>query len=356
MNANTVLNPLADLSQAFDQNQVSCDLREFIKAVQLRPYFHPIIDVFTGTVLGYEVLSRGAEPYESPYKMFQEAARVGATWDLEMQCCKVALEKIAGFSEPLKSMNYFVNVSPTVFSDPRFINEFTKESLLEYGIDRRQIIIEITEEKAIHNYRLFENLIAHYSHEGFHIALDDFGSGHSGLITLVASTPHFLKLEMAIVRDVHKHDYKQKLVKTIVSFASSVNARLIAEGVKCLEELEVLIRYGVRHAQGFLFGTPQPHPLFPVKEWKGRLETLVEKYDVASVDLDTRIGGLVIRPATIQKGMMTCKDMDVMFKKMPHLDHVVILDKDIAFGLVTRQHFYLETGEPSVTPFFRKNR
>ena len=53
--------------------------------------------------------------------------------------------------------------------------------------------------------------------------------------------------------------------------------------------------------------------------------------------------------------MMTCKDMDVMFKKMPHLDHVVILDKDIAFGLVTRQHFYLERqGEPSVTPFSEK--
>ena len=121
----------------------------------------------------------------------------------------VAFEKIAGFNDPFNAFHYFINVSPPVFNDPRFTGEITKERLRQYGIDRRQIVIEITEEKAIHDYERFQTLINHYSHEGFNIALDDFGSGHSGLITLVASTPHYLKLDMAIVRDVHKHDYKQ---------------------------------------------------------------------------------------------------------------------------------------------------
>ncbi len=317
---------------------------QFIKAVQVCPHFHPIIDVFTGTVLGYEVLSRGKSPYETPYKIFKEATRLDATWELEMACCNAALEKISSFPENLKNTNFFINISPVAFADPRFLEEFTKFSLEKYGIDQRNIVIEITEEKAINNYSTFEKLIAHYTQEGFNIALDDFGSGHSGMITLVAATPHFLKLDMAIVRDVHKHDYKQKLVKAITTFASSVNARLIAEGVECIEELEVLMRYNVRYVQGFLFGTPQADPYLLAEHWKTTLKTLVEKYDIAAVDLDTQISGLVSCPTIIQKNTMTCKELDVVFKKNPYLDHVVILDTDSIIGLITRQLFFLETG------------
>lgn len=318
-------------------------IAQFIKAVQVQPHFHPIIDIFTGTVLGYEVLSRGKSPYETPYKIFHEATRLNATWELEMACCNAALEKISSFQETLKNSNFFINISPVAFADPRFLEEFTKFSLEKYGIDRRNIVIEITEEKAISNYSTFEKLIAHYTQEGFNIALDDFGSGHSGMITLVAATPHFLKLDMAIVRNVHKHDYKQKLVKAITSFASSVNARLIAEGVECTEELEVLMRYSVRYVQGFIFGTPQPEPYSLAGNWKITLKKLVEKYDIAAIDLDTRISGLVNCPIIIQKNTMTCKELDVVFKKNPHLDHVVILDEAIV-GLITRQLFYSETG------------
>ncbi|MGV8058332.1 MAG: EAL domain-containing protein [Smithellaceae bacterium] len=329
---------------AGQDSEINSIIERFIELIQVRPHFHPIVDILTGTVLGYEVLSRGSSPYESPYAMFKEAARLDAIWELEMACCNAALAKIASFPEPLKTANFFVNISPVVFADPRFLNEFTRFSLEEYGIDRRNIIIEITEEKAISNYSTFEKLIAHYTQEGFNIALDDFGSGHSGLITLVASTPHFLKLDMAIVRNVHKHDYKQKLVKAITTFAASVNARLIAEGVECVEELEVLMRYGVRYVQGFLFGTPQPEPYSLPMEWWPKLKVLVEKYDIAAIDLDTRIGGLVSFPTIIRKDEMTCKELDLVFKKNFHLDHIVILDEGAVVGLITRQLFYSETG------------
>ena len=326
----------------------------FVQTVQIRPHFHPIVDIFSGTVLGYEVLARGTSPFESPYAMFKEATRLGITWEMEMACCTAAFSKIASLPEPYGSMNYFVNVSPVVFADPRFLDEFTSFSLQQYGIDRRNIVIEITEEKAINNYSTFERLIAHYTQQGFNIALDDFGSGHSGLITLIASTPHYLKLDMAIVRDVHKYDYKQKLVKSMSSFASSVNARLIAEGVECLEELEVLIRYGVRYIQGFIFGTPQPEPYAIDRAWKKTLKGMVEKYDVAAIDLDTRIGGLVTLPKTIAGHTMTCKELDVVFKKQPHLDHIVVLDRGAISGMITRQHFYAVTGGPFGYQLFQK--
>lgn len=319
-------------------------VNEFIATVQVRPHFHPIIDLFTGSVLGFEVLSRGAFPFETPDKMFEEARRLGATWELEKACRVAALKKIAALPEELKSSIYFINVSPDAFADPRFIERFTQVRLREYGIDQNQIVIEITEKMTFSDYGHFEKLISHYTGQGFKIALDDFGSGYSGLITLIASTPHYLKLDMAIVRDVHKHEYKQKLVRSMASFASSVNTRLIAEGVESFEELEVLVKYGVRYIQGFLVGRPKDEPYLLAGDLKKNIAALVKKYDLTKVDVDEWIGSLVIRPMTIERNSTNCQQLGETFKKNPYLDHVVVLDAEEVVGLITRQQFYFETG------------
>lgn len=329
-------------------------ISEFIKSVQILPHFHPIVDLFAASVLGFEVLSRGTPPLATPREMFAEAKRLGATWELERACRLAALQEIAKLPEAFRSLLYFINVSPDIFGDPRFVEKFTQTRLREFGIDQKQIVIEITEEKSFEDYKHFGTLISHYANQGFKIAMDDFGSGYSGLITLIATTPHYLKLDMAIVRDVHKHEYKQKLVKAIVAFASSVNARLIAEGVERREELEVLVRYGVRYAQGFLFGMPEKTPYLLPEEWKRSLRSLVEKYDLAAIDVDEKVGGLVIRPMTIARDGMRCRELDVIFKKQTHLDHVVILDGRDITGVITRQSFYSETGGAFGYKLFQK--
>jgi EAL domain-containing protein (putative c-di-GMP-specific phosphodiesterase class I)/GGDEF domain-containing protein len=327
---------------------------EFIDSVQVTPHFQPIIDLFSASVTGFEVLSRGVPPYATPGQMFSEAKRLGATWDLERLCRIAALEKIATLSEPLRNVLFFINVSPDVFSDPRFLEKFTQGRLREFGIDQKQIVIEITEEKTFEDFKRFGALVSHYANQGFKIAIDDFGSGYAGLVTLIASTPHYLKLDMEIVRDVHKHDYKQKLVKAITAFASSVNARLIAEGIESFEELEVLVRYGVRYVQGFLFGMPAKEP-YPVREeMRKKLRELVDKYDQATVDLDEKVAGLVIRPMTIAHQTLCCKELDLIFKKQTHLDHVIILDGDNIAGMITRQNYYAETGGAFGYQLFQK--
>ena len=319
-------------------------LTELIETQQILPHFQPVIDLMTTSVLGFEILSRGAPPLAMPKQMFAEAKRLGMTWELETACRSAALRKISSLPETFQSALFFINVSPDIFSDPRFVERFTQTQLKEFGIDQNRIVIEITEEKSVADFMQFEKLVSHYANQGFKIALDDFGSGYSGLITLIASTPHYLKLDIALVHDIQKHEYKQKLVKAIIAFASSVNARVIAEGVETVEELEVLIRYGVRYVQGFLLGMPASEPYALPDVWKNTITNLVAKYDLAKVDIDERIGSLVILPMTIAKGTMTCQVLGQIFTKATHLDHVVIIDGGDITGMVTRQSFYARTG------------
>lgn len=341
----------APAAPADDRRQAAA---AFVGALRIRPHFHPVVDLFSASLLGFELLSRSATPPLMPREMFSTARRLGALWELERSCLDAALREIASLPDEYRPFFHFLNVSPDIFNDPRFAEQFTAERLQGHGIDPRRIVLEITEEKPFNGFAHFGSLVAHFINQGFRIAMDDFGSGYSGLTNLVASTPHYLKLDMGIVRDVHKHEYKQKLVKTITAFASSVNAGLIAEGVECLDELEVLIRYGVRYAQGFLFGMPEPAPYPLSEEWKRTLRALVEKYDLSAVDLDARVAAMVIRPLTIACNSLRCRELDQLFKKRPDLDHAVLLREGAIAGLVTRQAFYTDTGGAFGYQLFQK--
>jgi EAL domain-containing protein (putative c-di-GMP-specific phosphodiesterase class I) len=232
-----------------------------IDASQITPAFQPIVDLRHGVAAAYEVLSRGPAPYASPEVLFERAARIGATWELERACRLAALGAIAALPAEVRSLyTFFLNVSPDVIDDPRFVSGFTRAALEEHGVALKNIVIEITERASIRDYAKFEAVVRHYAAQGFQIALDDFGSGHSGLVTLISCVPHFLKLDMAVTRDVDREPYKQSIVRAMAAMAREIGAVLVAEGVETWEEAETLVRCGIEWAQGFLFGRPMPRP------------------------------------------------------------------------------------------------
>jgi EAL domain-containing protein (putative c-di-GMP-specific phosphodiesterase class I) len=193
--------------------------------------------------------------------LFEHARRCGNTWELERACRLAALQAIAVLPPAArKQHDFFLNISPDVLENPRFVAGFTLALLEKYGISQKRIVIEITERVSIHDYARFEAAIRHYTGQGFRIALDDFGSGHSGLVTLLSTRPHYLKLDMALTRGLHRDGYKQMIVKSVVALAENIGAALVAEGVENWDELESLAAYGVRYAQGFLLGRPSPVP------------------------------------------------------------------------------------------------
>ena len=329
-------------------------IKTIIKNRAVVPYFQPIVDLFSGEIFGYEVLTR-TKGYEiTPTELFHQAGAAGLTWELEHVCRSEALKKIARLPAELAGMNFFLNVSPHVFSTPDFHYGFTRKEIEQLDLDYRNIIIEITESSTVDDYTLFEEQIRHYVGEGFRVALDDFGAGHSGLITLVAMTPHFLKLDMGIINSIHIHSYKQKLLNAISTFASGVETSLIAEGIEKYEELKTVFRLGARFAQGFLFSRPKPEP--PILDEKGRtlLHTLIEEYNHTRFAVDISIAKLVTRPPTIELGSKTCGELDHDFRRNNSMDHLVLIDREKPAGLITRQGFYSATGGRYGYAFFER--
>jgi EAL domain-containing protein (putative c-di-GMP-specific phosphodiesterase class I) len=182
------------------------------------------------------------------------------TAELERACGRAALARVAQFAPRLRQSQWFVNISPEVFCAGAEHLAPVVSAIRKREIEPSQVVLEITERAPIADIEQFELAARLYSAEGFRIAIDDFGSGVNGLLTLLACKPHIIKLDMELTRGVHSHSYKQRIVRAIASLAESVNAQLIAEGVETHFELDALLEQGVRFAQGRLFGNPAACP------------------------------------------------------------------------------------------------
>jgi EAL domain-containing protein (putative c-di-GMP-specific phosphodiesterase class I) len=124
----------------------------------------------------------------------------------------------------------------------------------------------------VRDFPSFRRMLDKYRALGFRLAMDDVGSGYAGLQAIAEIGPDFLKVDMALVRDLHRHPIKRELINTIRRFTDKTGSTLVAEGVECTEELESLAEVGVRCAQGYLFARPDVQPKAP--DWSSLMAVL----------------------------------------------------------------------------------
>jgi EAL domain-containing protein (putative c-di-GMP-specific phosphodiesterase class I) len=102
------------------------------------------------------------------------------------------------------------------------------------------------------------NKIAALREMGFRIAVDNLGTGYAGLTTFVRLEPEFVKLDMSLVRDLHRDEAKQKIVLSLIDLCHEMGKQLIAEGVEQAAECAVLKELGCDLLQGYFLGRPAP--------------------------------------------------------------------------------------------------
>lgn len=231
------------------------ELKKIIETQNITTVFQPIVSLKAGDVIGYEALSRGPKdsPLYMPENLFKAAEDYKKTWDLELTCRIKAIER----SQNIPSGKLlFLNVDPKIIKDKKFKKGLTKDFLLKNNISPENIIFEITEKTAIIDYKGFTNILNNYTNQGYKIAIDDTGSGYSGLKTISETKPNYIKIDIDLIRNIDSDLFKQSLIKAFVSFAKSTEINLIAEGIETKEELKTLIDLGVYAGQGFFLKKP----------------------------------------------------------------------------------------------------
>jgi EAL domain-containing protein (putative c-di-GMP-specific phosphodiesterase class I) len=229
-------------------------LLEVIHNRSLWTAFQTIVEIDSRQVMGWEGLSRGPKGTEVEYPMvlFTRAARYGLTEELERACRRQIFSDWAAFG-PTERL--FVNTVPATIRDSSFLGR----GVIEYlgpKLSPRFVTLEITERQVIENLSLYREAMHAFTDLGFSFAIDDLGAGYSGLETVAALRPSYLKIDMGLVRDLHQKKVNQQVVKAIQEMGTGVGATVIAEGIQTKEESDAVRSLGIRYGQGYLFARP----------------------------------------------------------------------------------------------------
>ncbi len=228
--------------------------------------FQPIVHLTTGRTFGFEVLGRAPATLvdrglpSSPLDLIAMAHREGWLLPLEHAWRRSAIAAIA--AHPMqRHILYFLNVDPRILDDPGFHPGTTQSLLQRHGLPPHRFVFELTEAGAVHDVERIRAVIEHYEQQGFHIALDDVGSGFASLQALVHLRPGIVKLDQEIVRGLSRDRFRRALVEGIACFCRRSRRALIAEGIESVADLQELLDIGVPFGQGFLFGRPTTAPV-----------------------------------------------------------------------------------------------
>jgi EAL domain-containing protein (putative c-di-GMP-specific phosphodiesterase class I) len=227
----------------------------------VRSVYQPIVDLHGRRVVGFEALTRvGSGRFETIELLFKAAEANDLLWSLERLCRRKALE---GLPPIASDQLLFLNIEPDSIHDPQLAGGEFVELLTAAGLTPQQVVLELTEHSAVRDFVAFRRTLERFRALGFRLAMDDVGSGYSGLQAIAEIAPDYIKADMHLVRGLHASPIKRELIATIRRFSDSTGITLVAEGVECTEELEALMRVGVRCAQGYLFARPGAPPSTP---------------------------------------------------------------------------------------------
>ncbi len=232
------------------------ELKETIVNEQITTVFQPIVGIHDRRPIGFEALTRGGKDsgFSSVDEMFNTAIKCHLLVELDRLCRNRAL--IAASRLPAGT-KVFINTLPATIRDPQFQGQALIQLLDQGSLTPDRIVIEITEKLLIDNLSMFQESLSYFTALGMALAVDDVGSGYSGLETIGKLRPGYLKLDASLIQDLPHRPVSQEMVKAILTLARGIGSKVIAEGIETEAELDILRNIGVDYGQGYLLGRPQ---------------------------------------------------------------------------------------------------
>ena len=258
---------IAEVSEQLDgdanwQLALHASLDHAIANEQIFLVYQPQCCLSDDSVVGAEALVRWEHPERgliSPAQFIPQIEKVGRLKPLTAHTLRLAAQTAAVSHR--YGARVSTNVSATLLADDDFVR-LISENVAAGGATPDAITVEITETARIADHtRAARNLEA-LRQKGFHISLDDFGTGEANLSLLVALPCDEIKIDRSFVMLAQFNERARMIIRALTETARFSGLRLIAEGIETDSDREALTRLGCEIGQGYLFGRPMPERQF----------------------------------------------------------------------------------------------
>lgn len=316
---------LAASAGAFERNAVLSllDNRNFSTC------FQAILDLGNNTLVGYEALTRCPpdSPFASAEALFAVAWRENLLAELNACCIARAVE---AFRRLDLAGKLFLNTTPGALN--RVIDAMGPVPENWY---KGRVVLEISEKYPLEDMHGVNTYARQANELGIEVALDDLGTGYSGLKTWSLVRPDYVKIDRHFITDIHLDPVKREFVRSISEIARSLRCRVIAEGIEREEELATLRSLHIRYGQGYLIHCPEEAP-------KGTPNLLVIE---GSRNDDS--APVFIRPTETVEVLMeyveplhadTCaEEVNDIFAKNALVTSLPVVENDKPIGIISRK-------------------
>ncbi|MGH8807170.1 MAG: EAL domain-containing protein [Noviherbaspirillum sp.] len=237
------------------------DLRNALRAGQLKVYYQPMVELASGRIVKAEALLRWHHPRLGaidPVNFIPLAEESGMIHEIGDWVFRQAAACSLRWSEKLGApFQIGVNKSPVQFlSQPEHTN--WAGHLKELGLSGCSIAVEITEGLLLNASPAVAGKLLEYRDAGIQVALDDFGTGYSSMAYLKKFDIDYLKIDQSFVRDMAVDDDDRAIAESMIMMAHRLGLKIIAEGIETLEQRALLLAAGCDFGQGFLYAEAAP--------------------------------------------------------------------------------------------------
>ena len=316
----------------------------------LHPVFQPLVKLRQGEVFGHEALIRG--PVDSalhmPVDLLAAAARESLEIEFELRCVATALEAWGRLAQPGR---LFVNMSADALARCTLGHVranapcLLERMLTTSHVAPRMLVVELTEREPSTDMAALKRAIQVAHTLGIHIALDDFGDGHSSLRLWAELKPDFVKIDKFFTRAIATTSENFEMVRAIRRIAEAFGTQLVAEGIETGDDLRVLRDLDVGYGQGYFLGRPMPAPVDrPLAE---AVDVLVDGRIAVMPNPTTQARSGALRGFPIVQapeiGATTTNDeVAALFQRRLDLHAVAVVENGRPVALINRQEFMNE--------------
>jgi sensor c-di-GMP phosphodiesterase-like protein len=239
-------------------------LADALEGGEFVPYYQPVVDIRSGQLKGAEVLVRWKKPDGSlvlPGAFIPLAESSGMIHEMTRQLMRQVCAEAGQAIGRRPGLKISFNFAGKLFADESIVKDVRK-IFSGSPIKLSQVVLEVTERDPIENLTQARQIIATLQGLGVRIAIDDVGTGHSGLSYMLKLGVDIIKIDKMFVDAIGTDRNSTTIVETLVDLAHNMRMDVIAEGVENFEQVMHLRELGIRSAQGYVFAPPLPGSAF----------------------------------------------------------------------------------------------
>jgi EAL domain-containing protein (putative c-di-GMP-specific phosphodiesterase class I) len=245
--------------QRLQPSVVGAEIAGAIRAGYIVPWYQPVVELSSGTVIGFEALARWNHPvlgWLDPNTFVPFAEDSDLIVELDHSIMRQAMADLARWTEDAPALRMGVNLSSRQFDRPDWA-ETIRAVMTDSGVSPTLVDLELTETVRLAPHHSDGGFVRTLQAMGFTVWMDDFGTGWSSLEYLLRLPVDGIKIDrvMAVALGT---PIGNAVTRAVSGLATDLGLAITIEGVATTEQADVARQLGCNTAQGYLWSRPVP--------------------------------------------------------------------------------------------------